>query len=259
MGGCCSCCYRCCCWCCGCCCCCCPKKENSEEVQDGYQCLPSPPESRNIILFGKTGSGKATVANHIFGSPEFSVSTSIGGITRSVKDSTARKKVSLGGSDLTYTIKLVDTAEASSTKLDTQRISSEVQNFAESVQSSGGIHLVLFVFSRGRFTKEDKNAYDFIIRKYQQYTNISALVITHCEGLDDSTRKKTVTEFQTEESTRSIANAMDKGILTVGFPDLTTVKEELKSTHKDTMKTDEETLKNLVVEASQGILISPRQ
>ena len=55
----------------------------------------------------------------------------------------------------------------------------------------------------------------------------------------------------------SIAEAMDKGILTVGFPDLTTVKEELKPTYEDTMKTDAEKLKDLVVGASKGILISP--
>ena len=237
---------------------CCLQNDEVQSSRDDYGSFSSTGETRNIILFGKTGSGKATIANRILGSPVFRVTTSVGGITRSVGECTGRKKVRSGTSDITYTIKLVDTVEESSTKLRTQHISTEMQSFAESVR--GGIHLVLFVFKYGRLTKEDKNAFDFIIKNYQQcISNISALVVTCCEGLDDTARKQAVTEFRTEGSTISIAEAMKKGILTVGFPNPTTLGEKLKPIYEDSMKTDAEALKDLVAHASMGVSIPPRR
>ena len=62
-------------------------------------------QRRNIIVLGKTGAGKSTVANQILGTNHFEVSTSTQSVTRRVRNGEAR--LTVDGVD--YNIKIIDT------------------------------------------------------------------------------------------------------------------------------------------------------
>lgn len=204
-------------------------------------------EERRILIIGKRGSGKATIANHICGANLFEVSRSVDGLTRTdkVHPSVCSGHASVERHQL-YIIKLVDTI-GPSYKPRHQLIIDAIKDFLTTFPD--GIHLILFVFKNARFTREDRDPMDFLLRKFgQEIAPISALVVTCCEGLEESSRQELCDDFRTGDSTKEVVERMGIGVHSVGFPNLDIVKAELKQTYEIGMKADENMLRNLVAD-----------
>lgn len=206
---------------------------------------------RNVVVVGKTGSGKSSVCNEILGSGEgFTVSSSFKSCTKSVsfKETSIRTR---GGTS--YNVTVFDTVGLFDTgKLKDKKIMDEVQEYAQKYAPTG-IHLVLFVMSKSRFTREEKQAFDYISSRLgRQMHAVSALVITHCDEDDDEEREEIIESFKKENLTNSMARSMHRGIYCVGFPDRTKMKPKLYEAMKDDIAADRMTILNLIVRSTES-------
>jgi len=109
-----------------------------------------------------------------------------------------------------------------------------------------GINLVLFVHSQERFTSQEKETFDCMIKHFPSFSCVAGLVITKREGEDEDCRHEIIKEFQESEGTKDIAAFMKRGIVVVGFPDLKRCKQQLKKVFEEGMQVDEQKLKQLV-------------
>lgn len=120
-------------------------------------------EKRNILLLGRTGNGKSTLANVLLNKngefeeifKESSESTSE---TRDLQIELLEMNVDNEGREkINY--RIVDTVGVGDTKLDPQAVLWKLARIAHELRD--GLNQVLFV-TRGRFTKEEAEAYDLL-------------------------------------------------------------------------------------------------
>lgn len=207
-------------------------------------------DSRTVLIVGKTGVGKATIANKILGGECFQVSASVESVTKSADIRVYPPGLVKSDREYNYAFKLIDTVGVSY-KLNQDQINAAIESFIQS--RPHGIHLILFVFKNGRFTREDQAAFNFFItcKFAKEISLISALVITCCEGLDDTARQQIKCDLMSDPSTSKIAEFMQKKIYTVGFPNTDVVKPELRMIYEESIKADKSTLKNLLANCKQ--------
>ena len=208
----------------------------------------SPTEQRNVVVLGKTGGGKSTVANKIIetesGVPPFQISD------RNVANSvTTETKASMAvlqtNDDRHYNVKVIDTVGFFDTngKSNKEVMSTMKRYVREHVPI--GLHLVLFIYKNGRWTKEEQDTFDFVTKNFrEEISAISALVVTGCDGFDVTQRDEIVDDFK--QARPDIADFMQKGIFPVGFPDLNKLKASLREIYIEDIKADQETLRGLV-------------
>lgn len=197
----------------------------------------------NIVVLGKTGAGKSTVANSIVGQQLFEVGTSVRSVTRGIRNGEAK----FTEDDVEYNIKLIDTVGLFDTggKTNEQAIDEIKKHFQNRVPE--GVNLILFVYREGRFTREEKDTFDFIIKKFSsEISEISALVITNCDTKSDRARENVKDEFCENTVTKPIADFVKKGIFVVGFPKLDDVDDEDKPRMEEKMEKDRKKLQALV-------------
>jgi len=197
---------------------------------------------RNIVVLGKTGAGKSTVANHIVGQELFQVSDSAASVTMTTNHA---EKVFRESDSVEYNIKVIDTVGVFDHKMTNSAVIKDIKKyFRDKVPE--GLSLIIFVFKQGRFTPEERAAFYFIISNFKEHiSQISALIITNCEQKDQTHRKRIVEEFQTHEQTREIARFMKKGVHCVGFPQMDEIDEEMKPLLERNIQKDDELLRSL--------------
>jgi len=209
-------------------------------------------EDRNIVVVGKTGAGKSTVANKILGLEKFEVkniatstTTQVEARCSSFRDSSSRTQ---------YNFTVIDTVGLFDTKKSTSNIDvmTKIKDFVQN-ESPKGINLVLFVFRKGRLTEEERHTFKHIIDKFsRQISDFSALIFTGCDGQSDDAKKEFRTSFETEAG--DTAKFMKKGIYMVGFPDVSKMKPSMKEVMEEEIKEQAEMLRKVVMEADKRCL-----
>lgn len=196
---------------------------------------------RNIVVLGNTGAGKSTVANHIVGEGILRVSDSVAS-----QQTTSHVEVLRESDSVMYNIKVIDTVGFFDHKMTKSAVVKDIKKyFRDKVPE--GLSLIIFVFKQGRFTPQEKAAFQFIISNFKEHTSqISALIITNCEKKNQTSRKRIVEEFQFHEHTIEIARFMKKGIHCVGFPPMYEIDEEVKPLLEGSIQKDDELLRSLV-------------
>ena len=205
-------------------------------------------EERHVVVVGKTGSGKSTVANHMLLGDVFDVKTDVDSVTTRTKHS----KVTLSHNGKSYSLTLIDTVGLFDTnkkgnKSVIEEVKSKITNYAPD-----GLNLVLFVIKQGRFTAEESETFQFIIDNLKsKIEGASAMVITNCESKSKAARESIVKRFRDSPTTANYAEFMTKGIYTVGFPNVAEMDEDDVPKAKEKMKKDENTLHDLIAAASE--------
>ena len=202
---------------------------------------------RCVLLLGKSGAGKSTVANHLVGhdplspdEPPFRVSTRImESATREVK----REIVEFMWENDLYRVTVVDTPGTFDTGLEGNDIIFE--KFEEYIKLR--IDLILFVFKQGRFTADEKAVFPFIMTKFRSAPAIAG-VFTGCESYDTTKRKEFVQEFEVNPDTREIASQMGMGIYPVGFLPVEHMTTALQNVYIPRMVQDRDMLRELIVQ-----------
>ena len=186
-------------------------------------------KERNVFIVGRVGAGKATLSNTIAGHTMFELSDPITSITRGGRDkNNDSKTVTVNGVNYQLSIYLFDIyGLQNETKL------------TYNIESMPDVNLILFVSMYGRFTHEEGEYLKSVIKRLNvSAKEISALVITGCEDLTEEAREKAIADFMGSETTKEIADFMTKGILTVGFPDLSSVHNIFSEIYAESIEKD---------------------
>ena len=207
-------------------------------------------EDRNVVVVGKSGAGKSTVANKVLGLEKFAVKNIVNSLTSQVE---ARCSTFYDESSRTrFNFKVIDTVGLFDPTKSNIDLMTKIKTFFQS-DSPKGVNLVLFVSRKGRFTIEERHTFDYIIHNFSnEISEFSALIFTCCDGQSDTANQEFLASFEREES--SIASFMKKGIYTVGFPSVSNMKPRMKEVMEEEIKQQTEMLRKLVMEADKRCL-----
>ncbi|XP_044172775.1 GTPase IMAP family member 7-like [Acropora millepora] len=209
-------------------------------------------QNRNIIILGRTGTGKKTIANKILGDERLQVDSAMTSVTREVRRMKAEEKVD-DTNTMHYIIKIVDTLGPYSKKIDKAWILKEISEHCNCTGACDEIHLILFTFRYGVYEQREIDIFTAICELYpDEIPKISALVITGCESLDEEGRNSLCHELSTETITKRVVQLMKKGIVPVGFPNLKDIKPAFKEEYEKVIVSDANKLKDLVFKASES-------
>lgn len=174
-----------------------------------------------ILLVGRAGAGKKTLANHIAGSKVFPVLPVAAGPSETYEATC----VSQCGK-YEYTFKFFD----KELKGDIVEVFSNYYR----EKKSEAFNLLLFVIRKGQDRDRDdvRTIIPYLDAKLRKY---SALIVTGYEDVPSSQRKAFLDDFRLDSTFESF---MTKGMFAVGFPD--------SSSGQDMIKEDEEVLQKLV-------------
>ena len=110
------------------------------------------------------------------------------------------------------------------------------------------LDLVLIILKHGcSFNMKEREILSLVVNKWK-ISKISALVLTHCEGLSEEEREEMIEQFKKDH--KSIAELMGKKILAVGFPGNSHIPQ-----FSQRVKHDKEKLKDLVYSCNEGVNI----
>ena len=205
---------------------------------------------RCVVLVGKSGAGKSTVANHIVGlgslPPEESPFMISDDVLQTVTRDVRHEVVEFRRDNIVYRVTVIDTvglfdanAERSSVE-----IFEEFEKYFKSYIK--GVSVILFVMKKGRFTDEEQKVFSFIRSKFdEEISPISALVVTNCENDSDEKRSKLVLEFSANQEAKKIVSQMKMGIFPVGFVPYDNMG--LEQIYRERMVQDRETLRDVII------------
>ena len=114
------------------------------------------------------------------------------------------------------------------------------------------INLIFFVIKSGRLQGDEKSILESAIQKFNRshLSNISALLITHCEQYNEALQERIIALFKDGDHTRPISNLMSKGILTTGFTSQDYCNEALLENIERDIRSSLEKIEDLIAESS---------
>lgn len=198
---------------------------------------------RNILLLGRTGVGKSSVVNHIIGRKLFLVGDSTTNVTSTTR--MAQAVLSLPTIKCNLHLQVIDTAGFYYNELTDPKVIQDFETFLKS-NVPEGVHLILHCVKFGRLMP------DFTTFSYkgQDISDISALVITHCETFSAEQREMIISELTTHQTTKDIVEFMKKGVVCVGFPSLDEVDDRIRELYRQSAQKDTEKLRALIEESN---------
>ena len=193
---------------------------------------------RNILILGKIGTGKKSLGNHIVSEGNFSRER-ISGVNCHYKEQWV--------GDLFYRILTVDTESLVTGYFDPLTyIRGRFEN----------IHLIIFVTAKDRYTDENHKSLMCAVQSLgPQARSLCALIITRCEGITDESRQGIVHNFKVDPRGWKVADFIDKGIYTVGFPDTSNMSASNKLIYQNGIAKDENVIRRLVKECERSLSV----
>ena len=195
-------------------------------------------ETKTIVLLGKIGAGKSTIARHIFkeDAERFPKVDSVKSTTREADLYDGVHSLS-GGTKVRVII--MDTSSQLSGGAKYPIITKPLQ--------LSKVYAIFFVLKCGRVTREECGPLDEIIQTLEQANmlNICHLVITACEGKDEAIRRNIAATYKDDPMTQKICRCV-KQIHFVGFPELSELQPRMRDLYAEGIEKDEMTIRRIV-------------
>ena len=229
------------------------QKRNPQEhwkVVHYHQLLSAEKHPRCVVLIGKSGAGKSTIANQLVKhEPPMKLPFEDASGPVTAMHEVKQEIVEFQWENNSYRLIVIDTVGF---KEDIDYAFDKIKEYI--ITNIEKINLFIFVIKKGRFTAEDQEMITSIfslIRKRlcNDFSPISALAITGCEDDTAGTRERIIQKFKCYLNTQDIASKMGMGIYAVGFPDVKSMNPVLQQYYKKQMLQDRDTLRGLIVRA----------
>ena len=200
-------------------------------------------EVRNVVVFGRSGSGKSTVANQILG-----VASSDGFKVLANPSSTTiypeKRSSTLSHEGISYTINVINTGGLFDNRSLTMK---KTKDAVRKLLGNAGIHLIVFVIKEGRFTQEEEAAFRYVHDNFSMDIDpLSLVVITNCES---KIKEDIISGYKSNEKTKEVLNHAKKGVIAVGFPKLEYFSEPLRQFYKERAEEDAVELRKIVLQS----------
>ena len=231
------------------------REEGNEELEMENRDDHEASQERNILVLGKIGAGKASIANAILGSCVFFVGTSIQSTTRECNDTIAVKEHEAGC--YKYKIALVDTVGVNK-----QHQDEEIQRISKALKSFNSLSMIILVFKLERFTPQERESFQNVISvlksSFKDPSSITALVVTNCEQKDSQAKEEIRRDLALYgTATAEVVQFAQKGTFLVGLPKLSELPLALKQHYELIVKDDEQQLQELAKQASMSESTNP--
>ena len=190
---------------------------------------------RNILLLGKMGHGKSTLGNVILDTPGwFRINNQ-----RCPQTSTGSSVLRSTSEYKSYNFSVYDHDGLFESASSIDALYSDIPDILD---------VVLFVLKFGcSLDVNETEILKTIINKWE-ISQISALILTHSERSSAEEREKVIEQFKKDH--QSVAELMCKGILAVGFPDISYIQPG--SQLSQSVKDDTEKLRKLIYSCDAG-------
>ena len=209
---------------------------------------------RNVIVIGRTGSGKSTLINQIVGQKVLEERFSFSSVTKEIEQIQGTLEID----SKKYEVCFIDTVgvhdgTSSNQKSNAQIISDIKTAITERITS--GVNLILVTLNLLQLSPQDKEMFTMFRSNFKPaFWKLAVLVFTHCDLLNERAIKQRIQDFKYNEETKEIAQSFGDQIITVGFPSLDDIKEEHKQTRLEEMKVDVGKLHDALKEANSAEL-----
>ena len=217
-------------------------------------------EHRCVVVIGKSGTGKSTVASQIAeydflseDKPPFDITPTVQPFEGCTCD-VSYKDVAFERQNTKYKVTVIDTVGLFDPQIKkNSKILEKIETYFDETPRIQGINLILFVLRKDRFTDEEEKVFSLVKERcHKEISPFSALVLTGCENENDEERKTIVTNFRESDHTKKVADQMEMGIFTVGFPQLKGCKPGLRAVYEESILEDREALINLIIQANSS-------
>ena len=206
---------------------------------------------RYVMVIGKVGCGKSTLINKIIGTNVFRAEQSLNRVTYAIRQTVGKKYIDeiLYELDFIDTIGLGDVVENPSHQLSFSNPEIIVMIKEQlKVRFKHGVNIIFVTIRYKTFKKDDKDMFKLLQTHFKpKFWNLAVLVITHCEGIKDSVLKEYIEKLK---STEPAIRKFEDRIVTTGFPDLNTIREELKIPYPEEIAEGVKILDNIIKEAN---------
>ncbi|CAG8522933.1 25175_t:CDS:1 [Gigaspora margarita] len=203
-------------------------KEEQKVDQCKYEFETQEDNAENILIIGRTGSGKSALANVISNSDEFGESEGSVSKTKNFQI----KIFEWGG----VKYRVVDTVGVADTKLPPKKV---LFKLAEAIHSmKGGIKQVLAVIG-GRFTQEEIEAFDLLIAIFgkngTKHTTIIRSRFENFRSFEKCEEDRKVLFKTLENESKKVSNLVNscKGIIYINNPQLGSNERRRKIDEED--------------------------
>lgn len=194
---------------------------------------------RGVVIIGKAGVGKATIANAIIGEEIFEVLNPVKSMTREAKS--VAKSTTVGRYQ--YRFLLYDTVAQHKSAVQNEPTVRSFFSKLEKEFIKDGFGLLVFVLRYGQESEIECDVFRRIIgRLKKNASECCALVVTGCEFLSTSAKASYLEKLCKNEMTSPVATFMEKDrILLVSLPDMDEFEadmQEIYSTKKEISRND---------------------